>query len=406
MLAAGSIGAMIPAPAATAAGTRFHRDDRPRYFVFVFLSGGIDAVHTTDPKTRAEVGADIDIPYKPGAIKELGTHRVGPHLAMMGDAVKDLTIINGVDVHVLNHISGVRQFLHMKLGADGRMPTISTILGSQRDTQPVGELYVDVAGSSNGVFAPHFLGSVKTKQTDFFQLVEATSPEDLRRLARVYRGKADGLRRSDHGSGEIRTTATNIADCARFFDRVADLKPMKLEAWDPAPSPTSMSKSLQRVLWALENDLSTCVFTEQAGWDTHQWNVKLQTSQANDLYPSLGKFFQALHTRSNRHGVLADNTVVVIASELGRFPKLNQFDGKDHWPEAPHMLFGKRFRRGMFGATGKSMEGLPISFETGLAKSGGNLVTLDDLSATLLEVAGIEPRSYGYTGRQLEFLVE
>lgn len=412
LLAAGSIGSLIPSPGG-ARSTRHHPDDRARYFVLVHLSGGIDAVFTTDPRVKSDVASGVDVPYRADAISSFGDHVVGPHLALAGDAVKQLTIINGVHTHVLNHVSGSRQLLRMKIGADGRMPTLLHILGAQRDTQPVGELYVNVDGSSNGVFAPHFLGSVDG-DTDFYDLVEATSGDDLRRLARIYGGQASRLARGDRLSHEQLATASNITDCARFFERVADVAPMKREDWysDRYPNQKAMwgytekgiAYSFQRILWALENDLASCVVAQQDGWDTHLTNTLTQSRLAGWLYPALARFIDGLRTRRNRHGSLLDNTVVVLASELGRFPRLNLFDGKDHLPEAPMILLGKKLRKGVFGATGKLMEAQPISFETGRAQQGGERVMLDDVSATLLSMAGIDPISYGYTGRPLEFM--
>jgi hypothetical protein len=37
--------------------------------------------------------------------------------------------------------------------------------------------------------------------------------------------------------------------------------------------------------------------------------------------------------------------------------------------------------------------------------AGGELVTLDDIGATLLDLAGVDPAPRGYLGRRLDFLV-
>ena len=59
----------------------------------------------------------------------------------------------------------------------------------------------------------------------------------------------------------------------------------------------------------------------------------------------------------------------------------------------------------MFGANGKQMEGLPVDRRGVVGGPGAQLLELDDVGATLLHVAGLEPRRYGYDGRILEFLV-
>ena len=410
LFAVGSIGSLIqPRPSIAKQNASA---DRPRYFVFVYLQGGVDAIYTTDPKTVADVDVGVDVPYKPEAIATIGNHRVGPHLQMLGDAVKDLTIINGVHTNVLNHITGTRQFLRMKIGADGRMPTFASILSTQRDSQAVGEMFVDVAGGSNGIYAPRFLGSRGGKsydedREDFFELVERTSPDDRRRLARAFRGQRDLLSHADRISQEQLTTASNIEETARFFERSADVANMPNTRWEDGGQPMNprFSNSLQRTLWLVENDLANCVFLQhQAPWDTHALNTPGQTQGATEAFPALGRFIAELHARKNRHGSLWDNTIVVASSELGRFPRLNAYEGKDHFPEMPVMLFGKSLRKETFGATGRLMEAQPVSLATGRPDPKGTKITLDDVSATLLSLAGIDPAAYGYFGRQLEFV--
>ena len=51
-------GATLALPRARAATPR-----GPRVLIQVFLRGGMDAVLTTDPKTRREVAPEIDVPY-------------------------------------------------------------------------------------------------------------------------------------------------------------------------------------------------------------------------------------------------------------------------------------------------------------------------------------------------------
>jgi hypothetical protein len=51
------------------------------------------------------------------------------------------------------------------------------------------------------------------------------------------------------------------------------------------------------------------------------------------------------------------------------------------------------------------MEALPVSLASGEAVAqGGHKLQLDDLGATLLHRAGIDPGLYGYNGELLRFL--
>ena len=139
-------------------------------------------------------------------------------------------------------------------------------------------------------------------------------------------------------------------------------------------------------------------------WDSHFRNADWQAKNSLVFFPLLAKFFDELHRRRNAHGTLADNTVVLVMSELGRYPYLNGDNGKDHFPETPAMLFGRLFTACVFGATGLELEALPVDLATGRRHANGHHMTLDDLGATLLSAFELDPLRFGYTGRDLAFL--
>jgi uncharacterized protein (DUF1501 family) len=127
--------------------------------------------------------------------------------------------------------------------------------------------------------------------------------------------------------------------------------------------------------------------------------------------PVFDRFLSEMTAVRNGFGTLASTTAILCGSELGRFPVLNADLGKDHFPEAPYLFLGPGINTGdgqgsVFGTTGKQMQALPVSPKTGRAVgTNGHLVTLDDVGATLLMLAGIEPERYGYDGRRLDFLL-
>jgi uncharacterized protein (DUF1501 family) len=101
--------------------------------------------------------------------------------------------------------------------------------------------------------------------------------------------------------------------------------------------------------------------------------------------------------------------VVVVGSELGRFPVLNTNEGKDHWPETSFMIMGPGINTGggkgaSFGTTGTFMEGKKMNKTTGKPDEAGSHVRIDDVGTTLLGIAGFKPEVYGYQGERLRFL--
>lgn len=65
------------------------------------------------------------------------------------------------------------------------------------------------------------------------------------------------------------------------------------------------------------------------GWDTHQSNFIRVPEQAEILDQAVGTLLQDLDNK----GIL-DETMVVIATEFGRTPNINQNAGRDHYPKA------------------------------------------------------------------------
>jgi len=372
------------------------RPGGPRYFVSIFLSGGIDPIYTTDPKVRADVEPWVDVPYGPDAILDAGAIRLGPHFAPLAPLAPRLAILNGIALRTANHNTGSEQFLRMKTGTRPEMPSLLQLLGQHRDGQAVG--CVD-----------WLFGAAQ-----FSRLFDATHAGELQLLATQLRAQARRLR--DGVRAESRVTAGSLEESAELFDRVAALGPPRYQRWTEEGAQTApLAVSLQRTLWMIENDLARGVELNVGGldqpWDTHTFNAERQAS-ASAPVALIARFLGELERRRSARGSLAAQTLVVMGSEIGRFPGLNTQHGKDHFPEAPCVLFGAGVNAGdgkgaVYGRTGKKMEAAPLSLRTGRdAAVNGHTVLLDDLGATLLYLGGVsDPSVYGYDGRVLEFLV-
>jgi uncharacterized protein (DUF1501 family) len=364
---------------------------RPRYVMSLFLSGGIDAITTTDPKTRADVEAWVDVPYAPGAIVDAGGLRLGPHFAPLAKAAPRIAIVNGVQVRTANHNTGREQFLRMRTGTRADMPTLLQVIGLGRDTQAVGCMTWQYG-------APQFQA-----------LFDDTSPDDLRRIAAALRPQSKGL--GVHGPEGIASGA-NVDEAATLLERVAKVERIKYETWSADGDAQRLAQSLQRALWAFENDLTRAFELNVGGidqpWDTHSFNTERQTKMAK-LVPIVARFFAELEKRRTSRGALVDETLVVMGSEIGRYPGLNGQMGKDHLPEIPLVFFGAGVDSGgkgaSYGRTGKKMESVPIALATGRDAAAGHTLVLDDVGTTLLRIAGVgDPSVYGYRGAVLDFL--
>src|SRR6185295_12848970 len=172
----------------------------------------------------------------------------------------------------------------------------------------------------------------------------------------------------------------------------------------------ALASTLRDTLFLFENGLVPAVLVRTPlNWDTHYFNLNRQQQCMAVAGPLLAAFLAELPRRRTPDGVpLSEQLGVVISSELGRFPFLNEFAGKDHLPELPAILLGPGLQRGQYGDTDRSMLSSPVSLRTGhpVASPRDVVPTLDDLGATVLAWFGIDDaRSLGYIGRRLDFLL-
>jgi hypothetical protein len=117
------------------------------------------------------------------------------------------------------------------------------------------------------------------------------------------------------------------------------------------------------------------------------------------------KLFADLDRRTLDGRPLSERVVVIVGSEIGRFPRINGMQGKDHFPQVPYILYGAPFKTGaVYGATDADMIARPVSLTSGAVDSAGQKLVLDDLGTTLLAMDGARPDAYGYTGARLRFL--
>ena len=126
------------------------------------------------------------------------------------------------------------------------------------------------------------------------------------------------------------------------------------------------------------------VSVENGHWDTHRKNT---WSLRELLCPSFDQAIPALLCDLERIGLL-DSTLVVIATEFGRTPRINQLAGRDHWPNAFSVVMGGAgLKTGqVIGATDKQA-----------ASVADRPITPQDMCATILHVLGIDHKKVLHT---------
>jgi uncharacterized protein (DUF1501 family) len=116
------------------------------------------------------------------------------------------------------------------------------------------------------------------------------------------------------------------------------------------------------------------------GWDTHAQNF---TNLKTKLLPQIDSPIAALIADLDERGML-DRTIVYVAGEFGRTPKVNKNAGRDHWARSMGVLLaGGGLKRGyVHGST--DAQGMAPAVDP---------CTPDDLSATIFHSLGIDPQT-------------
>ena len=159
-------------------------------------------------------------------------------------------------------------------------------------------------------------------------------------------------------------------------------------------------------LTALEEGLSRCVSVTFDGWcangfDTHAGNA-FQSVHFDLAFEHLVGIMQELDARPGQAGgSLADETTVVVLSEMGRHPQLNSLGGRDHWTTTSAMLVGSGVAGGqVVGGYDDEVVGAPTALSTGELSSGGTRMLSSHLGATLLALGDVDPG--GFVGGGIE----
>ncbi len=140
----------------------------------------------------------------------------------------------------------------------------------------------------------------------------------------------------------------------------------------------------------IEHDVRA-VEVSYGGWDMHN-NVFVAAPEKCGV---LDKAMGALLTDLERRGKLAD-TLVVLTTEFGRTPRINQNEGRDHYPKAfSSVLAGGGIRGGI--AYGKTDEGGENVIE--------NPVKIPDFNATIAHALGLPLEQVLYSPSKRPFTV-
>ena len=164
---------------------------------------------------------------------------------------------------------------------------------------------------------------------------------------------------------------------------------------DFTPS-SSLVEQAQKAIRALSLGVCQCAsLSTQEDWDTHNDN-RLQNELFNTLFSDLSEIMNLLETTSDSQGIsLAQKTIVVVMSEMGRTPAYNLTGGRDHWPFTSFLMLGQGLKGGQIvGGYRPGFMGVgvnPYSLELDESRIG---ISAEEIGSTLFLLAGLDPQHF------------
>lgn len=404
------LGGLAATSAGLALGGRARADASvERRFIFVQALGGWDItqvfaplfgstdVHMDDGGALASWGAIdyVDHPARPA---------VPAFFSSWGDRT---ALVHGIYVASIAHTSAVRLMLSGSL--DATEADWATRIGAGSLVDPVlphlvvGGLYyagdrgvhVGRAGSS-GQLQGLSSGDLLTLSD------QAVLAPDPTRSALVDEWLAGAVTRAHAAAATARRArkldahGQALARAVRVKDMVDALSFEGGEAFD---------QQVDVAIAALQAGVSRVVTLshpgrdEQVAWDSHALNESTQSALFERLFTDLSALLARLDATPSGSGTMADDTVVVVLSEMSRSPTVNGSNGRDHWPCTTAMLIGPGVSGGrMVGGYNDRMFGRPVDLATAESHDDGTWLGPEHLGATLLALADIDPASEGVAG--------
>lgn len=312
---------------------------KAKSLIHVFLPGGIAQQESFDPK-----------PYSPLEYRgEMGTVKTNtgevfsdavPQLAQRADK---FAVIRSMTHGEAAHERGTHNmFTGYKPSPALQYPSFGSVIsheyGPRNNLPPyvcIPNVPNEFAGSGylSSSFGPFALGDDPNNPNFKVRDLDLAGGVDE---ARFLRRKA-ALERINQRFGAM-VSADNVQAMDTFYERAYSLldSPEARQAFDISKEDNALrdaygrNQAGQRMLTArrlVEAGVRLVTLT-YGGWDHHD-NI---TAAVRGQMPPLDQALSVLLDDLSSRGLL-DSTLIMVSSEFGRTPKINQTAGRDHWPK-------------------------------------------------------------------------
>jgi hypothetical protein len=358
--------------------------------IFLFLSGGPSHLETFDPKPSAPL--DIRGPYGaiPTSVPGIQISELLPQIAQQMNKcalIRSMTSANG------DH-SGTALLSGANRGAASYGAVLQRLQGTSRSGMPpfvhVGPPgYLPGGGALGTAYNPLIVADPTGRQVQLpnFALTAGVTAQRFQdRLALLE--SVDQARAACHANGTVAEMDNNYRRAVDVLtsDRVRsafDLGQEREELRTRYGGNIFGQSCLlaRRLVEAGTRFVQVNWYGEPAwhGWDVHGADLPGLARMESPLCPRLDQGLSALLEDLEQRGLLG-STLVVVTGEFGRTPRINQYGGRDHWPQCFSVLL----------AGGGVPAGTVIgASDNHAAYPAVRPVTVPELAATLYRLLGI-----------------
>ena len=383
------------APVAQPARTTTPQKLAPHYVVFIHLNGGVDSVLTYNGLDASKATGNIDVSYRADE-RIAGKERFfGPLISELARHDDSLCFVHGVRHDTVSHSEGESMLTAGKRHFGSNSPPFLGMLAAALPQGPELEAVV----FSPSIRAESTGGTPGALELDSFTNESLLRPDGVgfprpawfEQLTKVQGAELKVRLQSDEQAAQVIAQMDQADVAHRFLAKVDRVSRMRSPYYGPM---------LDLIADGVAANLSKTYFLSGVpDWcDTHSDNDRRNHDRLPPLMNDLAVFIDRLKEGRNEFGPLFEQTTVVVASEIGRYPKFNKAGGRDHWPEVTWLLAGRGVRGGVsVGATDEQFRGMPVNMRTGATK-GPDLqpIFLENVFATVAAIARANPSQMGY----------
>jgi uncharacterized protein (DUF1501 family) len=337
--------------------------------IYLYMAGGMSHIDTWDPKT-----GDTKGPKDP--ISTNADMKLGGYMTNMAKQADKITVVRSMSSKTGVHEAGTYV---MKTGYEPRGTIVHPSLGSWGQhflgkvskTLP-SSVTIGGGGGPGAGFFPPALAPVPIGDPDrgLQNVTSSANGESFnKRIALM--NEFDSAFKDKFKSSEVKAYNDFYDETLKLL-KSEDLKAFDLSQEDTATKEMYGAGQLGRGCLLARRLVQNGVrFVEvvSGGWDMHNYidDAMGKTGAAMD------KAFAALIEDLKRTGLL-DSTLVVMGSEFGRTPRINENSGRDHFPKAYSTVFAGGGVKGGYVYGSTNAEGSEVADKQ---------VTVQDFIATI-----------------------